>query len=271
MLHILTLNWNGKTKLEELSNSIDQINMPEYIWHIKDNGSTDDSLDFIKTIKNVNLIETGHNNDNFAAGCNILYNQASPDDKDLILLLNNDIVFKGKDDLINMINLLNKDVGVVGAKLLYKNTNKIQHNGVIFDRRYSLPTHFAVNKEDSEIMSRSREFQAVTGAVMLTKSEYFKQIKNQNKSKRLGLDEDFIWCYEDVAACLSIRNDLNKRIICYSKSTIFHEESATLKINKFSKLFLAKNIQTFHLKYRMKYKIDREFYETNYNYNTIKE
>ena len=272
MLHVLTLNWNGKARISDLNKSMANLDMPEYIWHIKDNGSIDGSIDEINSWgnKNINIIKTGHNNDTFAYGTNICFNTASPKDNDYVLLLNNDIIFNKKDDIKNMINILDQGVGIVGAKLMYKNTNTIQHNGVVFDKKYSLPVHYGVNMQDSLDMSKSREFQAVTGAVMMMKAETFRNIHNTNKSKNKGLDEDFIWCYEDIAACISVKYHLGKKIVCYSGSNISHEESASLKINPINRLFLGKNIQTMHLKYKHLYKIDRELYD-NVNYNLFKE
>ena len=68
---------------------------------------------------------------------NYLFNIASPADNDTIMLLNNDVIFNDTTSINSMLNIMHKDpsVGVVGARLLYTGTNKLQHAGVVFDKR----------------------------------------------------------------------------------------------------------------------------------------
>ena len=81
--------------------------------------------------------------------------------------------------------------------------------------------------------------------------------------------EDFIFCYEDIDACLSIHLNQNKKIIYCGNTNIFHEESSSLKKNPVNKLFMNKNIETFFKRWHKKYKIDKDIYEKNKNYNVV--
>jgi GT2 family glycosyltransferase len=269
-LIILTLSWEGRDKLETLYptliNSLENIN---YEWYIKDNGSKDNTIELEKIWKNenVHIIQYPHNRDNFSQGCNLLFKEASPDPEDLILLLNNDIIFNDTTSLTNMIGILNNDenIGVVGARLIYKGTNTLQHAGVVFVPRYNTPTHFRAGQIVDENSKRNREFQAVTGAVLLTKAKYYQNVFTDNKSKINGLCENLVWAFDDIDLSLAIHVNMKKKIV-YCGTNIFHEESASLKKNPINKMFLTHNLQYFLNKWRGKYIIDSDIYNKDPNH-----
>lgn len=266
MLHILTLNWNGKEKLMALYDSFKKLNFKEdYKWHIKDNNSTDGSIEYLESLndENLNIIKYSHNNDNFAKGVNYLFNQSGAKDGDIIMLLNNDVTFSGLNDLTKLLSYFNdKNVGIVGCKLLYKNSEKIQHAGVVFNEELKMPVHFGLNQIDSDAFKLDREFQVVTGAVMLIRFEDFNNAG--------GMDESFHWAFDDVALCLNIKYTQNKKIICVGDVKIFHEESATLKKNPVNKLFMPQNVGNLLKKWSHLYKPDKKIYSSNLNYNIYK-
>src|ERR1017187_6264864 len=106
-LHILTLNWNGASKLQQLYATL----MPslagiDFRWHVKDNGSIDGSVDYLQSMNNekISIVKCDHNNDNYAKGCNVLFDVAKPEDEDYILLLNNDVSFFDISSIHNMID-----------------------------------------------------------------------------------------------------------------------------------------------------------------------
>jgi len=270
MIHIFTLNWNGKDKMNELYHSFNELNKNfDYLWHIKDNNSTDGSIELIESWndKNINLIKYPHNNDNFSQGMNYLFNISKPKDGDLILLLNNDIVFKQKDDLIKMMSYFkNKDVGIVGCKLLFKDTDLIQHGGVVFNEQLRMPIHFGLRQKDSKDFSYDREFQVVTGAVLMIRKECYENI-HTNKSGNKGMDESFIWAFDDVDACLSVKYKQNKKVIYCGSTKIFHEESASLKKNPVNKMFMNHNVYNLLNKWGKTYHTDKIKYMTNSKYN----
>src|SRR5690606_17676762 len=172
--------------------------------YIRDNGSTDKTVDIVNSWNYLSdyqvenkCFSIDHNRDNFAKGVNFLFNQANPADDDLILLLNNDVIFNDSDSLQNMLNLLqsNKNIGVVGARLLYTNTNKLQHAGVIFSKQYgNLAWHFRRGEESDVNSEKNRYFQAITAAVCLVRASDFK--------KAGGLSEELSWAFDDVDFCL---------------------------------------------------------------------
>jgi GT2 family glycosyltransferase len=263
MIKIQTLSWNGLDKLKFLRASLQPaLNDLDYEWLIRDNVSTDGTVEEISTWGDkVKVFPYPHNKDNFAQGMNYLFDKANPKDDDYILLLNNDVIINDTHSIKNMISIMENDstVGVVGAKLLYTNTNKIQHCGVVFHNHHQTPTHFKIGQEATKIDSQNREFQVVTGAVMLMRAEDFKKVN--------GFDCNFIWCFDDVDLALKIKYNIGKKIIYCGQTNIYHEESASLKKNPVNKLFMPHNIQYFMKKWRGKYKLDENDYMKNPNLN----
>jgi len=268
MLNILTLTWNKSEKLCKLKESM----MPaldgiDYTWFIKDNASKDDTVEKASTWADTKVVKYKDNLQNFSQGMNYIFNVASPKDNDLVLLLNNDITFGDNSSIKNMISLLKGNVGVVGAKLLYTGTHKIQHAGVIFPN-HGLPLNYRRGDQDDVVANHNRYFQAVTGAVMLMKAETYKHI-TKNKSGIGGLCEELIWCFDDIDACLSIINNQEKKIVYCGNTKIFHDESASLKENPVNKLFMEHNVNIFRNKWKGKYLNDLDKYTTNPKFNLI--
>jgi O-antigen biosynthesis protein len=249
MLHILTLTWQGKDKLKQLKESL----MPalsdlDYVWHIKDNGSTDGSVDEIKVWNDakINLMQFPHNRQSYSEGMNLLFKEASPKDSDVILTLNNDVIINDPASLKNMLKILkhDKEVGAVGAKLNYTGTSKIQHCGVLFNPGNGLPYHYRGGVEEEARDRASRYYPVVTGAVSIFPADVFANCC-KNKSGTKGFSEDYFFAFEDVDMCMRIGYRLKKKIVYCGDTNIFHEESASLKKNPVHKMFFAKNRKTF--------------------------
>ena len=205
-----------------------------------------------------------HNNDNFSQGVNYLFKLSDPKDDDLVLLLNNDIIFNDTQSLKKMINLFtkNKNVGVVGAKLLSLDKKTINHAGVVFSNINKLPKHFRAMELDDNYSKMNREFQAITGAVFLTRGDIYRQAGM--------LPEHMRWAFDDIFLSLSIKYNLNKRIIMAGDVNISHDESSSLKKNPVNKLYMNHNIQSFFKAWNSKYIIDENLYLKDKNFNIIK-
>ena len=271
-LYILSLNWNGEDKLKKLTptllNSLQNI---DFEWFIKDNGSKDNSISYLQSLEhnNIHVCAYKDNQQNFSEGCNYLYNFASPADKDFVLLLNNDIVFHDTTSIKNMMKIIEQDsnVGVVGTRLLYSNTDIIQHAGIVYNPFNRLPINFRDRQRNDSHAEKNRTFQAVTGAVLLTKSEYYKNSCVSNASGIKGMDEKYQWAFDDVDLCMSIGYNMKKKIVYCGKNQVFHESSASLKKNPCNMLFLSHNISHFRSKWEEIRKIDHEIYTNNNKHN----
>lgn len=272
MLNIMTLTWNGESKLAKLEASL----MPaldgiDYKWFIKDNASKDDTLKLISDWANPNVVAHAYpnNQQNFSEGCNYLFERTSASDKDYVMLLNNDIVFNDTTSIKRMLSILDNDesVGMVGARLLYTDTDKLQHAGVVFNPTYKTPMHFRAGQQTDNASQQNRLFQVVTGAVCITRGEYFKNAYTKNKSGIKGMDEGYHWAFDDVDLCLSIKYNMDKKIVYCGNTGIFHEESASLKKNPVNKLYLPNNLKRLFEKWTGRYSIDQDIYTKNSNHN----
>ena len=270
MLYLLTLTWNALEKLTKLRESLlPALDGVEYTWIIKDNDSKDATYEVAsKWGDNIKVLKYPNNLQNFSAGVNYCFHQANPSDDDFIMLLNNDVIFNDTTSIKKMISLLKKDVGVVGARLLYTGTNKLQHAGVVFDPTYKTPMHFRANEISDSSAEKNRFFQVVTGAVLLMRAGDFRKIF-KNTSGVVGMDENYHWAFDDVDLCLSVYYNLNKKVVYCGETNIFHEESASLKKNPVNRMFMAHNLNYLRQKWQNKYKIDREIYERDPKYNII--
>jgi len=275
-LWILTLNWNGADKLRKLYPTlIASLSDVDFEWLIKDNNSSDDSVEYLKSIGNNKIIVIPYkdNRQNFSAGVNYLFNAISPSDNDLIMLLNNDVVFNDTTSISNMLSIINtdNDVGAVGCRLLYTGSNKLQHAGVVFDTTYKTPMHFRVGQVSDAQAEKNRQFQVVTGAVFITRADLFKKANVKNPSGISGMDENYHWAFDDVDLSLSIKYNMEKKIIYCGQTNIFHEESATLKKNPANKMFLQHNLNYLFGKWRSRYVIDKDIYIQKPNHNLYNE
>jgi GT2 family glycosyltransferase len=258
MLHIITLSWNGLDKLSKLKDSLlPCLSNIDWKWTIKDNGSTDNTYSVASQWHpQIEVINYKNNLQSFSAGVNYTVNHTSPEENDFVLLLNNDIIFNDTASINNMIHSFDNSVGVVGAKLLYTGTNKIQHAGVVFHKQTKTPIHFRAKEECNKYDSLDREFQAVTGACLLTKYKYLKNASSKSKM----LDESYFWCFEDIDFCLDVKYLQKKKVIYCGNTSIYHEESATLKKNPVQKMFLQQNIKNFLDKWKNIITIDQDHY-----------
>lgn len=137
----------------------------------------------------------------------------------------------------------------------------------MFDDQLRMPVHFRAGQTTDNHAERNREFQVVTGAVLLTKAEYFKNVHETNKSGIKGMDENYHWAFDDVDLCLSIKYNMNKKIVYCGKTNIFHEESASLKKNPTNKLFMPHNTNYLVKKWGARFIGDRAIYTRDPKHN----
>ena len=174
-----------------------------------------------------------------------------------ILDLQNIIVFGDNTSINKMISLLDDDVGMVGARILYPDGERLQHAGVYFSKKYGyMPYHYRHKEKSNGKDRKNKEFQAVTAALALTKAKYYKEVWKKNKSGINGMDELFHWSFEDVDAALAIKYNMGKKIMYCGETIAYHEESASLKKNPVNKMMVSHNVGRFRSKWNGKYKRD---------------
>ncbi len=262
MLHILTLSYKKPEAIKSLKDSLlPNLSGFDWKWHIRDHQGTGETAEVVAGNERINCITYPTNSENFAQGMNFLFDQSNAKDDDLILLLNNDVVFNDKVSLSKMAALMKDDVGIVGARLFYPNSRKLQHAGVIFSINARTPIHYRRGEMDDEHSAKNRYFQVITAAVMLCHAKDYRKVR---------MDENFRWAFDDSDFCIQVGTKLGKEIVYCGETEISHTESATLKVNPVNKLHMQHNIQHFVNKNKGLWKIDLPQYLNNPNYNLIK-
>jgi len=179
---------------------------------VVDNASTDGSVDFLRSLKWIKLIENKEN-----LGFSRANNQGAKESRgDILVFLNNDTeVRSGWLEGITEIFETEKNVGAVGIKLLFPD-GKIQHAGLIISKD-KVPRHIYYRENmDKPYVCGMREFQAVTAACIAVPKKVFEEVG--------GFDEGFKNGLEDVDLCLRIR-EKGYKIIYQPKSVVIHHES----------------------------------------------
>jgi GT2 family glycosyltransferase len=154
---------------------------------------------------------------NFSAMCNLGAKEAAGD---YLLFLNDDMEIAREDWLSVMAGKAAKDyVGAVGAKLLYPDSDKIQHLGIT--NIHLGPAHKLQFSSDKKVYYHginrcAVNVSAVTGACLLIRKEVFEEIG--------GFDERLEVAFNDVELCFHLLKAGYKNVCC-NQTFLYHHES----------------------------------------------
>ncbi|TCT03945.1 glycosyltransferase family 2 protein [Aquabacter spiritensis] len=138
---------------------------------------------------------------------------------ELLLFLNDDTEVRSPDWLERMGGFAQRDhIGAVGAKLLYPDTLRVQHGGVL--NLSDGPNHAFLNCEAREPGYFARNLVehnwiAVTGACLMIERAKFERIG--------GFDETFPVAYNDVELCFRLVEVGLFNVVCSSVELLHHE------------------------------------------------
>ena len=142
---------------------------------------------------------------------------------DLLLFLNDDTKVLDPFWLDELVSIcLQKDVGVVGAKLIFFD-NTIQHAGMVF-LKTGAGFHPAMRQnKNSDVYHNTvnvmKDCSAITGACLLTTKKIFKQVG--------GFDNQFDVYYGDSDLCLKIQ-DAGYRTVYTPFTELLHDGSTSI-------------------------------------------
>lgn len=154
---------------------------------------------------------------NFSALCNLGAAEAGGK---YLLFLNDDIEIAEENWLKAMLSKAGReDVGAVGAKLLYPNSDRIQHAGVI--NIHLGPAHKLQFSSDREEYYHGYNrcavnVSAVTGACLLVRKEVFEEVGGFPEYLRVALN--------DVELCFRLLR-AGYRNVCCNDTFLYHHES----------------------------------------------
>ena len=213
--------YNRRELTEQCLKSIEN-HTPDGAYEIivVDNASDENIYHYLQSREKDGLIRLIRNeqNEGFARACNQGIEAAKYPN---VLLLNNDIVVTD-NWLQPMVSELEHDpqTGIVGACLLYPDSDIIQHAGVTLGwyKGEIHPYHKYRLRSLREIpeTAQSRYVQAVTGACMLIRKSVIDAVG--------ALDETYKNSYEDIDLCIRA-TQAGFRIRYCAQSQIYHHES----------------------------------------------
>ncbi len=232
---IVILNWNGQQMFDTFLPSVIQYTNPGTAEiFVADNGSTDQSVEYLlKYFPSVKIIQLERNY-GFAEG----YNQALKQvDADYFVLLNSDVKVT-PNWLESCINLFEQDqkIAVIQPKILsYNKPGEFEYAGAAggFIDRYGYPFCRGrilnrIEKDNGQYNQPSPIFWA-SGACMFIRSSTFKEAG--------GLDGDFWAHMEEIDLCWRLKNS-GYKVVYQPESVVYHLGGGTLSYGSPRKVYL---------------------------------
>ena len=232
---IVILNWNGVNYLKKfLPFLIQHTSIPDVAIYVADNGSTDDSIQLLKTEFNSVMILRFDQNYGFAGGYNRALAQITAD---YYLLLNSDVEVT-KDWLAPMLAFMeqNKEVAACQPKILaYNERTHFEHAGASGGFIDFLGYPFCRGRILATVEQDSGQYDAITdifwatGACLLIRSTLFHQCG--------GFDDEFFAHMEEIDLCWRLKCR-GYRIVCVPQSVVYHVGGGTLHVEHPRKTYL---------------------------------
>lgn len=232
---IIILTWNGleytKLCLDSLKDTVKDDNVEVYIV---DNGSSDGTIDYLKELDWIHLIQNKENL-GFVRGNNVAINQIKDDD---ILLLNNDIIIEQSNwlEILQDTAYEKNDTGIVGCRLINEK-KEFLHAGTFICPETYWGQQIGGGQSDIGQYSDNREVEGVVFACAYIKRQVIEAIG--------GLNEAFFSYFEDTDYCLAAKK-AGFKTVCCGKVTLIHYQNVSTDVNNvnFSDMFL-KSQKTF--------------------------
>jgi len=237
---IVILTWNGLAFTRRCLQSLKLEALPPGVTVIVvDNGSTDGTVKYLRSLPAITLIENGKNL-GYARAVNIGINAADQDAD--IVLLNNDVELIEADwlDRLSAAARSNGDFGVLGVKIV-RDDGTLQHCGAYLPLDTCWGQQLGGGEVDVGQYGGITECESVVFACTYIKRSVF---------ERIGLlSEDFFAYFEDTDFCLRAKRAEIKVVMC-GDIRVKHSENSSTKINKVSHsdIFL-RSQQTFREKW----------------------
>ena len=261
---IIILNWNGKTLLEQFLSTVLAHSLSDNSEVIvADNGSTDDSVDFLqKQCPDVPLILLDKNY-GFAEGYNRAIEQV---DSEYVVLLNSDVETTENwlQPLVDYMDTHPKVAAVQPKIRAYHDKEKFEYAGAAggFIDRYGYPfcrgRILDVTETDKGQYDDAIPIFWATGACLLIRRSDYLEVG--------GLDARFFAHQEEIDLCWRL-NARGRNVMCVPESTVYHVGGASLNKENPRKTYLNfrnnllmvyKNVQPSHFfsTFAMRYVLD---------------
>lgn len=257
-ISIVILTWNGLELTRRCLSSLGMENLPKGAEVIVvDNGSHDGTVDFLRAIPNIKLIEN-QTNLGYAKAVNQGIVSSQPDSD--IVLLNNDVEIISENWLESLAEISSADskLGILGVKILM-DRGPIQHCGAYLPLDTMWGQQIASGQIDVGQFSGLVDVESVVFACALIKRTVITSVGL--------LDEAFFAYFEDTDYCLRARKAGFKVGLC-GDIRVRHAESSSAKVNRINQLDLFKpSMAVFRKKWGLE--LERNRYKFAIDWHSI--
>ncbi len=217
---VVVVNWNRPDDTAECLSSLAALDYPDLFTILVDNGSTDGSVERLRSLFPECTYISNTRNLGFAEGNNVGIRHALSAGADYVLLLNNDATID-RDTLTLLVQVAQSDpsIGIVGPKIyLADRPRVIWFGGGKVDEKLGLPIHLGWMQEDTGEEESIADVDYICGCALLAKAELF---------PRLGLlDSDYFLLFEDTDFCARAR-DGGYRVVLVPQASVYHKASSS--------------------------------------------
>lgn len=237
LVSIVVLNRDGAGMLRRMVAGLtEHTDYPDLELILVDNGSTDDSLDFIRRVEApfpISILANPHN-ESFSDGCN---QGAAPASGDLLLFLNNDAEPFEPGWLRELVGCLRRSgAGAVGATLVcldeeheasFRHGYGVQHRGLAFREEEGMIHPVLHGWEADPLDERlgvDEERGAVAAACLLVERDAFERVG--------GFSHGYVYGAEDIDLCLKLRAT-GLDVVCSGRSVAIHHPVSTRRAAPF--------------------------------------
>jgi GT2 family glycosyltransferase len=230
---VVILNWNGKKFLEQFLGTV-VIRTPEADIIVADNGSTDDSLQYIRDYHSqVQIIEIGENK-GFTGGYNFALQQIQ---NQYAVLLNSDIEVT-ENWLTPLLETIksNENIAAVQPKIkAWHQKDTFEYAGAAGGYLDFLGYPFCRGRIFENLEKDLQQYNDTipifwaTGACLLVNLSIYKKLG--------GLDEDFFAHMEEIDLCWRLKNNGYQVYYC-GQSEVYHVGGGTLSKSNPRKTYL---------------------------------
>ncbi len=221
---IIILNLNGADHLNSFFSSLLEFeDSSHFEVLLVDHNSGDNSIEVAESFFDrlpIRLFKC-RNNNSFSYSNNFAAQKAR---SKRLVFVNNDIIWDESVLGTMADELENPGIGIVGIPLYYPDEKKqrsslLQHGGIRFKMDDYSFFKRPVNLQKELISNNNYIMPAVTGAFMMCYKCDFQKVG--------GFENGYLYGYEDVDFCLSVRDKLNKKSLIVASVAAVHDESAT--------------------------------------------
>jgi GT2 family glycosyltransferase len=193
VIAVVIVNWNGRPLLDACLGSVLSQDPPPQLVYLIDNGSSDGSVEHVRSRwPSVTVIETGSNL-GFAGGNNVGIRTGLAAGADSILLLNNDaqLLPSALQHLTEVLERGGSKLWAVAPKIRFRGSpDVIWAAGGKFDWWRGVVVDRGWNEHDTGQYDRPEQVESATACCLLVRSQAFREIGL--------LDESFFMYFEDA-------------------------------------------------------------------------